>query len=641
MSIKNKFIIIMLIFITSIVISRGVSYNQELKFENSINQIYNINVKKMEKFFHVNQKILNANIILNKLSSYATMGLEESFIKQQGEKGLKDFNDAINEFKKIADTKSVKKISAESQNYIDIYKTLISSAMIGDSYTCIETYPKSDKLINSIIASIESQIVKQSNETKFSYENTIEYISTSKSISLLISIVMLVVILIVLFTLSKSIIKNLNLVSEGLVRFFNFLNKESNDAKPISIKSVDEIGEMGKVINENIIKTKSLIEQDELLINDVKRVVALVKEGKIKQQIEVSTQNQNLEELKMIFNEMLNTMASNVCGDINKIQFALQKFHNLDFTHRIPNPTGKTSQGLNSLAEIINQMLVENRTNGVMLDNSAQELLSNVNILNVSSNEAAVSLEETAASLEQITSNITNNTHNVVKMAEHTNEVTTSVSQGQNLANKTTQAMDEINTEVTAISEAIAVIDQIAFQTNILSLNAAVEAATAGEAGKGFAVVAQEVRNLASRSADAANEIKALVEKATQKANNGKFIADEMIEGYTHLNSSISQTLDLISEVESASKEQQHGIEQINNAVSQLDKQIQENASVASHSQEIANSTSAIAQKIVESANDKEFNGKNNVDKRRKSIDLTYTGTEHRDIESRIKKQGK
>ena len=84
--------------------------------------------------------------------------------------------------------------------------------------------------------------------------------------------------------------------------------------------------------------------------------------------------------------------------------------------------------------------------------------------------------------------------------------------------------MDEINTQVNAINEAITVIDQIAFQTNILSLNAAVEAATAGEAGKGFAVVAQEVRNLASRSSEAAKEIKELVLNATTKANQGKIL---------------------------------------------------------------------------------------------------------------------
>lgn len=117
-------------------------------------------------------------------------------------------------------------------------------------------------------------------------------------------------------------------------------------------------------------------------------------------------------------------------------------------------------------------------------------------------------------------------------MSSHSEELTQSIKKGQDLANSTVVSMDQINEQTQAIADAITVIDQITFQTNILSLNAAVEVATAGEAGKGFVVVAQEVRNLASRSAEAAKEIKDIVEEATEKTNNGKTIADEMINGY-------------------------------------------------------------------------------------------------------------
>ena len=146
---------------------------------------------------------------------------------------------------------------------------------------------------------------------------------------------------------------------------------------------------------------------------------------------------------------------------------------------------------------------------------------------------------------------------------------------------------------------AITVIDQIAFQTNILSLNAAVEAATAGEAGKGFAVVAQEVRNLAARSADAAREIKELVESATTKTNSGKKIADEMIKGYDALNENISSSTKIIKDIETSSNEQTTSIEQINNVVNRLDQQTQNNASVASKTHDIAIDTSSIAQKNI------------------------------------------
>ena len=198
-------------------------------------------------------------------------------------------------------------------------------------------------------------------------------------------------------------------------------------------------------------------------------------------------------------------------------------------------------------------------------------------------------------------------------MASFSNNVTASATHGEKLANQTNVSMDEINAQVTAINEAITVIDQIAFQTNILSLNAAVEAATAGEAGKGFAVVAAEVRNLASRSAEAAKEIKDLVQNATVKANLGKEIAGNMIDGYKQLNENISQTINLISDIQNASKEQLLGIEQINDAVTQLDQQTQQNAAVASQTHDVAILTDEIAKLVVSSADEKEFKGKHEV----------------------------
>jgi methyl-accepting chemotaxis protein len=260
-------------------------------------------------------------------------------------------------------------------------------------------------------------------------------------------------------------------------------------------------------------------------------------------------------------------------------------------------------------------MLKENRKNGLILNKSASQLLGNVNTLNKSSNDAAAKLEETAAALEEVTSGIKNSSEKIIEMSNITSLVTSSAENGEILANETTQSMDEINDKVTAINEAISVIDQIAFQTNILSLNAAVEAATAGEAGKGFAVVAQEVRNLASRSAEAAKEIKDLVEDATVKANNGKKISDTMIKGYESLNTNIKETIDLINDISLSFKEQEMGIVQINNAINSLDAQTQANASVAVQTNDIAKNTSNIASNIVSNTDSKEFEGKDEVTK--------------------------
>jgi len=251
---------------------------------------------------------------------------------------------------------------------------------------------------------------------------------------------------------------------------------------------------------------------------------------------------------------------------------------------------------------------------GDSLKESTHTLSTASNQLSTSSNQQAASLEETAAALEQITANIKGNTEASNEMSSLAGYVTKSAQNGHSLANETAVAMDDINAQVSSINEAIEVIDQIAFQTNILSLNAAVEAATAGEAGKGFAVVAGEVRNLASRSAEAAKEIKELVEKATQKTNTGKQISDNMITGYEELNQNINLTIEKIEQVANASKEQETGIVQINDAINSLDQQTQKNAAVATETQEIATNTAALAKEIVSEVDKKEFEGKNNID---------------------------
>ena len=453
---------------------------------------------------------------------------------------------------------------------------------------------------------------------------------TVSSVTTFILIILLITILSILVTIqliTRNIVSSLNIFQNGLLSFFAFSNKESSNVELINLDGNDEFGIMAKVINQNIQKTEDLINQDNVLIEDVKRVVNEVKSGNLNIKIEKSTINDELEELKSSFNEMLEVTKSNVCSDINKVLSVLDSFSKLDFRVKIDNDNGKVATGINNLSNIINHMLVENKSNGLTLEESSKMLLFNVNKLNISSNEAAASLEETAAAIEEITSNIRNNTENIAKMAKYSNEITKASSEGEKLANSTTTAMDEINTQVNLVNDAISVIDQIAFQTNILSLNAAVEAATAGEAGKGFAVVAQEVRNLANRSAEAAKEIKDIVEGATLKANEGKDIASRMIEGYKGLNNSIEQTINLISDVEMSSKEQLLGIEQINDAVNQLDQQTQQNAMIASQTQDIAVGTDEIAKLVVSNANQKEFEGKNEV--KAKNIGIKKEVKEH------------
>lgn len=515
----------------------------------------------------------------------------------------------LSENKKLCD-----EIITASQAYIGYFNEFSSKRI--DEFALGELEESAE--VKSIIANmvqiglqLESKLDEINNTLLNVKEQSDQRLET---ILLVIDITSILFFVLITLLLANHIVNTLKGFQTGLLSFFNYLNHVSKEVTTLDDSGKDEFAQMSKVVNENIEKTRMAIDEDSRLIDNVKDIVQEVKCGILYKQIEHDTHSENLHELKVIFNQMLSIMAENICGDMNKIQKALEVFHDLDFRHRVPNPTGKTSQGLNQLAEIINEMLLQNKKNGLILQESANNLLQNVESLSLASNQAAASLEETAAALEEITSNISNNTENVVRMADFANKLQTSANEGEKLAQETTTSMDDINQEVTAIHEAITVIDQIAFQTNILSLNAAVEAATAGEAGKGFAVVAGEVRNLASRSAEAATEIKNLVESATQKANNGKTIADKMIHGYHDLNHNITETLTLIKDIENASKEQYSGIEQINNAVAELDQQTQSNANVALETKNIAISTQRIATVIVDNANEKEFLGKDDID---------------------------
>ncbi|RXJ83965.1 methyl-accepting chemotaxis protein [Arcobacter cloacae] len=448
-------------------------------------------------------------------------------------------------------------------------------------------------------------------------KNAIELKSKSEKtmtmVLILIAIISIIIFVSFSIILSNQLINSLKNFQNGLLSFFGYVNKENSNVEMLDDKSKDEFGNMAKIVNENILKTKKTIDSDNKFLDEINEVVQVVRNGYLNKRLENKVESESMEKLRIHINEMLYSLQLRVCTNINDISYALERYAKLDFTHRIKGCNSGVTVGLNNLADIINSMLVENKSNGLTLDVSSGILLNNVDILNKNSNEAAAALEETAAAVEEISSNISNNTDNIIQMSKLASNVTNSVTKGETLASQTTEAMNEIDKEVNAINEAITVIDQIAFQTNILSLNAAVEAATAGEAGKGFAVVAQEVRNLASRSAEAAKEIKDLVENATKKADQGKKISEDMISGYKALNEDIIQTIDLIKGVESSSKEQLAGIEQINHAINSLDQQTQQNAQIASQTYSVATQTDTIAKLIVSNANAKEFIGKEEV----------------------------
>ena len=335
-----------------------------------------------------------------------------------------------------------------------------------------------------------------------------------------------------------------------------------------------------------------------------------------KGKIEAKSENQ---EFQNIANN-LNQTVGNLSSSFEQMLYFFERYQKNDFTVEIKSNQAQELKTLidavNKLNIKISKMLLSSLKSGSMFKENAEALRNNMEQLSTNITTQATILEETSASVEEITSSVRNNSLDVDKMLKYSNELTVSVKNGYESAKNSAELMDRINNRTKSIEDAISIIDQIAFQTNILSLNAAVEAATAGEAGRGFAVVGAEVRSLASRSAEAAKEIKLLVGGATLEANNGKIASTEMIKEYDVLNENIQKTKQIIENISSSLKEQERGIEQVNVAIADLDRATQQNALKAQETREIANHNDQMATTMIVETNKTNFFGRDDFNRK-------------------------
>ncbi|PAU70723.1 methyl-accepting chemotaxis protein [Vreelandella alkaliphila] len=294
----------------------------------------------------------------------------------------------------------------------------------------------------------------------------------------------------------------------------------------------------------------------------------------------------------------------NVLRPLDRLVGYFEKMAQGDLSQQITSPgnneIGRLYTAMAHMQSSLSETVGVVRQSGASIFERSQHIASGNNDLSSRTEQQASSLEETASSMEQLASTVGHNADNALQASQLANEVTlTARRSGEEVAN-IVETMQDISASSHQVADIITVIDNIAFQTNILALNASVEAARAGEHGKGFAVVAQEVRSLASRSANAAKEIRTLIDASLGKVDAGTQRVNHAGKTMQDLVAAVQRVNDIMDEIAAASEEQSNGIGQVNQAVAQMDQVVQQNAQLVQQAARSANELESEAARLRE-----------------------------------------